>query len=334
MALDLARSRAARSHGPRAGSKERYPQPSQCLRDPRGGAWRRQRPFPTAPWTSRQVTRIDPMARRRPSRSGPSEEDRPTYLAKPFEEVAAVLDDRIAKGRELAQFDLIGIPQRGFVDELKAKFWSWHNYNATYLERAFTTKELHDNYEGGAFAFAVSGRETDLDRLRALGRDLRRDIDHLVGLRERLDLYLPPEEPAPVRSAPTAARPPRAPINVRFEGQVGQVNLAELIERVDARIEQVDQRGEGNLAEGLQRLTEAIRAASEADEEKREDALDAVAVLAEVGALPAPERGKLRGRVRGAVAVIKELVAVAPSVKRAWDALGPTIMEHLPRLGS
>lgn len=122
-------------------------------------------------------------------------------------------------------------------------------------------------------------------------------------------------------------------MNVTFQGQVGQVNLAELIERADAEIDQVDRRGEGALAESLQHLADAIKDASEALTDMREDALDAVAVLAEVGAVPTAKRGKFRGRVRGAIAVITELTDAAPSVKQAWDAWGPSIMQHLPRLG-
>ncbi len=275
------------------------------------------------------------MARRKTTRGGSTYDEGPTYLAKPFAEVAAVLDVQIAKGRELlGQFDVHLFPQPGRVEDLSANYWSWHNYNATYLERAFTTKELHDNFEGVLFA-VVSGRETDLDRLRELAQDLQRDINHLVGLRERLPLYEPPEQPAhTVTPTSTATKQPLPPINVTFQGQVGQVNLADVIKHADARIEQVDQRGEGGLAEGLKQLADAIKAATEAAEDQREDALDAVAVLAEVGAQPVNERGKLRGRVRGAIAVITGLAEVAPTVKKALDAWGPTIMEHLPQIRS
>ncbi len=273
------------------------------------------------------------MPRRKASND--SADDRPTYLARPFAEVAGVLDEQIAKGRELlGQIDIHVFPQPGRLEDLSANYWSWHNYNATYLERAFTTKELHDDFEGVVFGI-VSGRETDLDRLRELARDLQRDINHLVGLRDRLPLYEPPERPAhTTMPAPIPTKHSGPPINVTFQGQVGQVNLAELIKHADARIEQVDQRGEGGLAEGLKQLADAIKAASETAEDQREDALDAVAVLAEVGSQPVNERGKLRGRVRGAIAVIKDLAAVAPTVKKALDAWGPTIMEHLPHLPS
>jgi hypothetical protein len=270
---------------------------------------------------------------KRTRRSGSADDERPTYLAKPFSEVAGALDDQIAKGRDLLADLNLRFLAPGEADALSAKYWSWHNYSATYLERAFTTKELHDNFEGVAFG-AVGGRYTDLDRLRDLAHDLQRDINHLVGLRDRLPLYEPPERPAHTVMPPAAVptKHPLPPINVTFQGQVGQVNLADLIKHADARIEQVDQRGEGGLAEGLKQLADAIKAANEAAEDQREDALDAVAVLAEVGAQPVGDRGKLRGRVRGAITVIKDLAEVAPTVKKALDAWGPTIMEHLPHL--
>jgi len=269
------------------------------------------------------------VARRKTSKSGSADDEGPTYLSKPFTEVAAFLDDQIARGRELlAPINPMVYPEPGHVDGLRVQYRGWHNYTATYLERAFTTKELHDRFEGVFFG-VVGGRETDLDRLRELAQDLQRDINHLADLRQRLSLYEPPK---PQNAPSTLAG--RVPINVTIQGGVGQVNFAELIERIDARIQQVDRRGEAGLADALEQLGEAIKAASEAAEDQREEALDAVAVLAEVGSLPPEERGKLKGRVRGAFFVIKELVQIAPSVKKAWDAWGPTMMEHLPHLPS
>jgi hypothetical protein len=246
--------------------------------------------------------------------------------------VAAALDDRIAKGRELlAQIDVHVFPQPGRFDDLNREHSAWHNYNATYLERAFTTKELRKEFEGSFFGM-IGSRQTDLDRIRDLAQDFQRDIGKLIDIQGRLPLYEPPGHQRDAVTPPAGAPASRASINVTFRGQVGQVNLADLIQRVDARIEQVDQRGEGDLATALKQLTDAIKAAGEAAADQRDDALDAVAVLAEVGSLPPEERGKLRGRVRGAFLVIKELVQIAPSVKKAWDAWGPTITEHLPHL--
>jgi hypothetical protein len=158
----------------------------------------------------------------------------------------------------------------------------------------------------------------------------RRRLDSLEAIVAGLP-YM--QEATPQAQQPAAVARP-APIKVTIHGQVGQLNLAELIERADARIEQVDKRGEGDLADGLRQLAEAIKAAVDAAEDQREDALDAVAVLAEVGSKPVEERGQMRGRIRGALIVIKELADVAPAVKQAWDAWGPVITEHLPRINS
>ncbi len=276
------------------------------------------------------------MARRKATGGAAADDERPTYLAPGFTSavVAAALDDRIAKGRELlSQIDVHVFPQPGRFEELDREHSAWHNYNATYLERAFTTKELRKEFEGVFFGM-IGSRQTDLDRIRELARDVQRDIGKLVDIQGRLPLYEPPGYEREAATPAAAAPARRAPINVTFRGQVGQVNLAELIEQVETRIEQVDQRGEASLAEALEQLNNAIRVATETAEETREDGLHAVGDLAEVGALPAEERGKFRARVRGAFLVIKELAEIAPSVKRALDAWGPTITEHLPHLPS
>jgi hypothetical protein len=218
------------------------------------------------------------------------------------------------------------------LQELKEAHRSWDSYNATYLERVFTTKELFDEYTWWP-GIAFGGPESDADRLRDVQEDLQRDLALLARLRDRLSLYEPPEpETRPGAHAPEPLVARQAPIHITFQGQVGQVNLADLIQRVDARIDQVDRRGEGGLADALKQLTDAIKAVGDAAAEQRDDALDAVAVLAAVGAQPVEERAKLRGRVRGAISVIANLAEITPVVKGAWEALGPSIMEHLPRI--
>ena len=105
------------------------------------------------------------------------------------------------------------------MDDLSAQFSAWRNFNKTYLERAFTTKELHDWYEGAVY-FAVGGsRQTDLDRLRELAQDLRRDINKLVDLRERLPLYEPSEQQSmPSGSAHRSGAAPTA-VTMTFDPQ-------------------------------------------------------------------------------------------------------------------
>lgn len=97
------------------------------------------------------------------TRSGSADDDRPTYLAPGFAAavVAAALDDRIAKGRDLlAQIDVHVYPQPGRADEVNGKYWAWFNYNATYLERAFTTKELRTEFEGVFIGGTAGARAT------------------------------------------------------------------------------------------------------------------------------------------------------------------------------
>ena len=244
--------------------------------------------------------------------------------------VRAGLDQQIEAGRELlTQIDVHVFPQPGRADELDGQFRAWHNRNRTYLERAFTTKELSREYEGVFFGM-IGGRETDLDRIRDIAHDLQRDINKLLDIRGRLDLYEPPAQRDVPQPQPAPAR--SHPVNVHIHGQVGQLNISDLIQHAEASIEQVDRRGEAQLADALRQLAAAIHSANEVAEDQREDALDAVAVLAEVGALPDEERGKMRGRVRGALAVIGDVVKLAPAIKQAWDAWGPTITDHMPRL--
>jgi hypothetical protein len=272
------------------------------------------------------------VARRKATKGGSADDEGPPYLAPGFTAfgVAAALDDREAKGRALlAQIDDNVYPLPGRADEVRASYRAWHNYNATYLDKAFTTRELRREYEGIGWV-AFGGPESDLDRIRDTIRDLQRDINKLMDIKVRLPLY---ERPA---SHPGAVPPPQASsplypqsINVTIH-HVGQLNLADVLQHAEARIKQVDRRGDVPLAEALQKLADAINTANEAAEDQREDALDAVAELAEVGAMPTDERGRMGRRVGRALKVIGELADTVPSVLRALEAVGPNIKDHLP----
>ncbi len=272
------------------------------------------------------------MVRRKTSSSGRSEPQN-AYLTKPLADVAAALEGQIVKGGELLdQIDVHVFPGPGRADDVRGDFWAWHNYNATYLEKAFTTRDLRQEYEGPMIAVGM-GRQTDLELIREYVDQLRQDIGKLRDIKARLPLYEPPTRQPGAGPSPAAVVPvnPHS-INVTIHGQIGQLNLSDVIQHAEARIQQVDQRGEKSLADGLQHVTDALKVSNEAPEDQREDALDAVAVLAEVGALPPEERSKMRGRIRGALSVINEVAKLAPSFKHAWDAWGPTIIEYLPRL--
>lgn len=272
------------------------------------------------------------MPRRR-SGSDDDDAERRTYLAKSKETVDADLEGQIAKGRDLlAQLDVHVFLQPGRVDELGAEFRAWHNYARAYLERAFTTKEISEEFEPAVVIGFLGRRQTDLERLRDLADDLKRDINKLADIKARLALYEPVEQEQGPQTRHAAPRSDQR-IHVTFAGQVGQVTFSDLVQRLNAEIAQVDRRGDANLAGALQHLADAVKSADE-PQESREDVLDAIAVLAEVGSSPVEERGRFRGRVRGAIEVIKDLAAAAPTVKQAWDAWGPQIMEHLPRVGS
>jgi len=149
------------------------------------------------------------MARRRSSTNHGEDESRQTYLSKPLDQVSAELTDRIANGNQLKQSASPTIVIiAGEVDKLAAQIRNWGAYNRTYLERAFTTSEIADEYAGvGVPLIAFGGRVTPSERLRNLLDDLQRDIDYLIGLQDRLSLYVPPSEsvtPLPAPSVSTA----------------------------------------------------------------------------------------------------------------------------------
>jgi hypothetical protein len=114
------------------------------------------------------------------------------YLTEPFDSVARDLEIRISSGRELSvQLDHSTLPLPERLKELGAKYWDWHDDNATYLERAFSTNEPRQRYTDVPTA-EVGEASGYADLLRDLALNLKRDISFLVSLRDQLRAYVPP----------------------------------------------------------------------------------------------------------------------------------------------
>ena len=278
------------------------------------------------------------VGKRRKGPPQPEPPDDPAYLTRPRDQVDAHLEERMSIGRKLLKEAEDGqtLWDLDRANDLKAKYGNWRRYNHTYLERSFTNGKPAQGYSYLGIGGIASGYGDPAARIaKFLIEDLKDYLKWLEGLREQLPLYEPPTGSAVVRqSEPPQPVSPIAEYNIKmtFEGQVGQINFAELMERIHNEVSVVDKRGEGKLASALTTLTQTIASSRQIDEDRRAEALDAVSVLAEVGAKPPEERGRFLGRVKGMVALIGEVAKVAPEVQKAWDQVGPTVTEHFPKL--
>lgn len=113
----------------------------------------------------------------------------PTRLVRPSAEVAGELQRRMTQSRDLLtelQLSLLPVPER--LEHFGAKYWDWHDDNAAFLERVFSTSEIEQSY--AEIAIEKSGEQTGFaDLLRDLALWLQRDIDFLVRLHERLRAF-------------------------------------------------------------------------------------------------------------------------------------------------
>jgi hypothetical protein len=275
------------------------------------------------------------MARSK-SRPGSNPPDEPAYLTHAIAEVDAELKDRIGEGHALLAEVRKPIASLERIRELKAEFRDWRRYNSTYLERRFTNTSLQHSYNIiGLGVVSVGYREVPERMLQELDEDLVDDINWLSSLRKRLHLYERPAagtSTAPAEPAKDTPAKTEYKINVTFQGQVGQVNLNEMVERIHNEVKVVNKRGEVDLAAALSKLGDGLREAEELDDDRRAEVLDAVSVLAEVGSQPPEQRGKFIGRIKGAVIVLQEAAKAAPAVQKLLEQFGPTIQEHLPHI--
>lgn len=123
------------------------------------------------------------MARKTTTATTKSE---PALLAKPREEVRAQLLARIEIGNQLISRQVVSSSS---LEEYRAEYKKWDDYNAEFLRRAFTSSEYADEYSYYAGFGVMVLREKSLGELAGEARDrIIQKRDRLVSLVERLDL--------------------------------------------------------------------------------------------------------------------------------------------------
>lgn len=124
-----------------------------------------------------------------------SGDNHPTHLVRPAHEVAAELQRRVARGRELlAQLNhsTLAVPER--LQSFGASYWDWHDDNRAYLRRVFSTSDIPKSYAD--IAIEQTGDPAGYaELLRDLALGLGRDVSFLVGLSDRLNAYVPAQHP-------------------------------------------------------------------------------------------------------------------------------------------
>lgn len=139
------------------------------------------------------------MARKTTTATSKSE---PALLAKPREEVRAQLLARIEIGNELISRQVMS---SSALEEYRAEYKKWDDYNAEFLRRAFTSSEYADEYSYYAGIGIMVLREKSLGELAGEARDrVIQKRDRLISLAERLDLI----DEQPGLAGPRSALPP------------------------------------------------------------------------------------------------------------------------------
>lgn len=106
-------------------------------------------------------------------------------LTQPRESVAGELDERIRLGEQLLGAN---VPTLEVLEDLRERFYTWHDVNRELLRRRFTTDAVVNEYTQ-AVPSVISMDPTPAERVADFREDVRRDLRRLRSIRERLDLY-------------------------------------------------------------------------------------------------------------------------------------------------
>lgn len=126
------------------------------------------------------------MAQRRSAR-----DEQPSELPAlrvPRAEASRRIQDRILLGQEMLD-RAVGYPV--VLNDLRAEFRAWHDYNGDLLQKLFTTSAIRAEYEPPVWR--TSGSADPMVLMTNLQRDIRQQIEKLESILGRLELY---EEPA------------------------------------------------------------------------------------------------------------------------------------------
>lgn len=108
----------------------------------------------------------------------------PALLAKPREEVRAMLLARIEIGN-----DLSNTRNSGGFEDIKNSYTRWDQFNIEFLRRAFTSEEYADQYKYfvGIGIMVIGGR-SEYDKVNEFYETLRTRVERLRSIADRLDL--------------------------------------------------------------------------------------------------------------------------------------------------
>jgi predicted nucleotide-binding protein len=147
----------------------------------------------------------------------------PSKLVRSLGEFEAALDLQIVKGQSICDF---AIESESDLEDARADFRSWDDYNRALLERSFSSTAEVDDYARTPIIMGYFDKTFD-QKVTDFRNDASAAIRKLTSLKARLDLYEADEEAARHTSAPDG------PIFV-VHGHAGEVReaVARFLERL------------------------------------------------------------------------------------------------------
>ena len=116
-------------------------------------------------------------------------------------------------------------------------------------------------------------------------------------------------------------------------GQIGVLNVAEIINSIQQNLSAVTQAEGENLVEAIKSLTEAMMASKDVKEDDAKQALEHLEFLSSQAALPTEKRSK-GGIVKSVLNGLSQLISTASDVAQIWSTWGPKLESALRAMGA
>lgn len=109
-----------------------------------------------------------------------------TYLTVSYDEAKEKLSRQIDRGNDLLTAQ---IGTREHLRKAESNYNTWRDYTTKLLDRLFTTNELADEFSFIGGWFIAGGPRSLADDVGNLQMEIRRDLERLTSIRERIELF-------------------------------------------------------------------------------------------------------------------------------------------------
>lgn len=215
---------------------------------------------------------------------------------------------------------MLMMPQH--LEDFERDVSNWRRVVYETLRRLFDPPDEYANdFDRAGGIFVGSYRDTPQVKFNRAHERLRRYVGNLQGIVQLIPVVAG-APPRPLRQPITAGPSPRIHIEIHG-GNIGNLNLGEVVGNIESRINSVMGPEAATFAEAVKALVEIVQTGAGLSDPDRAEAISYLDAISEEAERPLDKR---RVAVVGAiVARLAQVMALAEATHNVWQDYGPAV---------